>query len=368
MHARIDSASSARSQAPTPAGGGPRGLARVDLVLGVAAVVVLGSVATTLTGQLGGGADSQWKLAELGAAHACYAADWNDRQWTLLPDSTGATGDDCASYLATLSTGSNAYGVRPTAFLGFSQNGSLWGLYVGGSFGCSNWPHLRPMNFDAADADKGAYALANAWGFREYVSRDFYSPEWYAEDDPNYGPASMVFFGEREFPGVSVPGLVDGEFEGLARTSFALSGAAMMHPGVLRPAAEGGFQAPAGFADSYRAPTASQCRHPSLKTRMCERGWYRNADADGLPFNASAASEPFVLFFDGSVQKVAMSRAIKDDALVRASSKSGDGLWSADTTLGSEGWRPEASVDGSRIGFHMLTTGGILGRDLLSRD
>ena len=41
---------------------------------------------------------------------------------------------------------------------------------------------------------------------------------------------------------------------------------------------------------------------------------------------------------------------------------------SADTPLGANGWQPSTPVDGARTSFHILTTGGILGRDLLSRD
>jgi len=57
-----------------------------------------------------------------------------------------------------------------------------------------------------------------------------------------------------------------------------------------------------------------------------------------------------------------------DDLIVRDGSKSGDGLWSSDTPLGELGYRPTGTVDGLATGFHILTTGGILGRDILSRE
>jgi hypothetical protein len=101
---------------------------------------------------------------------------------------------------------------------------------------------------------------------------------------------------------------------------------------------------------------------------MCEYGWYRGAPSAGLAFNAGRKSSPYTLFFDGSVQTVSMAHAEADDIIVRESSKSGDGLWSDDTPLGANGWQPTAPVDGARTSFHILTTGGILGRDLLSRD
>jgi hypothetical protein len=40
----------------------------------------------------------------------------------------------------------------------------------------------------------------------------------------------------------------------------------------------------------------------------------------------------------------------------------------APTPLGANGWQPSTPADGARTSFHILTTGGILGRDLLSRD
>ena len=101
---------------------------------------------------------------------------------------------------------------------------------------------------------------------------------------------------------------------------------------------------------------------------MCEYGWYRGAPSAGLAFNAGRTSSPYTLFFDGSVQSVSMAQAEADDIIVRESSKSGDGLWSDDTPFGANGWQPSTPVDGARTSFHILTTDGILGRDLLTRD
>ncbi len=340
-----------------------RGCTLTEALVAIGAVTVLVATGTTVLANRERGVDSARKLAELAQANECYAADWANRQWTALPDDAGEFGDQCATYIA---ANGNTNAVTPSMIFGRGPSNAIYGLFIGGSFSCGNWVSARPMNFAPDSKQYGAWQLPNVWGFREYVSRNFYSPEWYAEDDPNYAAVATQFNSVHEFPG-SIPGTI-GVWSGFAASSYSFSPAAMLNPGVLRAREDGGFQAPAAFADSYRAPTVSQCMHPSLKTRMCETGWFRGAPSQGLPFNASAASSPYTLFFDGSVQAISMSHAIADDAIVREGNKFDDGLWSNDTTLGPDGWQLVPSVDGATTSFHMLTTGGILGRDLLTRE
>jgi hypothetical protein len=342
-----------------------RGVSRVDVLFGAGAGAVLTCVAVTMPMRGGGGLDSQYKLAELAQANECYANDFAGKQFGVMPADAGAFGDSCEAYL-------NQAHCPRQLFLGEDANGPEW-LYGLGSGGycagsgwpgsCGNWEVYRPFNFSAAAASKGFFRIPNAVGFREYLAKNFYSPEFYAEDDPTYAgvPALATAAGEFTFPAPGIP-------EGYQDSSFCFSPAAMLNPGVLRAQADGGFQAPASFADSYRSPSVSQCTHPSLKTRMCEYGWYRGEPSAGLAFNAGRKSSPYTLFFDGSVQTVSMAHAEADDIIVREGSKSGDGLWSDDTPLGVNGWQPSTPVDGARTSFHILTTGGILGRDLLSRD
>ncbi len=339
----------------------PRGMVRgatlFEALVTVGSTALLLSLGATMLANKGAGSDSLYKLRELGQAHACYANDWNQRQWTALPDDVGAFADSCLQY----TTNSHC----PNILLGFGNGGALWGYWLGCNglpSGCGNWEKFRPMNFDAIARTSGAFRGSNVWGFREYVSKNYYSPEWFSEDDPSFAAASTQFYSPFEFayPVSGLPG-------GVAFPSFCLSPAAMLNPGVLRAKAEGGFQAPSAFVDSYRSPTVTQCMHPSLKTRMTEYGWFRNAPATGLAFNAGRESSPYTLFFDGSVQSVSMAQAESDDATVRAGNKFGDGLWSDDTTYGVDGWQDTASVDGLRSGFNMLTTGGITGRDTLTR-
>jgi hypothetical protein len=342
-----------------------RGVSRIDVLFGSCAVAALTCVALTMPMRGGGGLDSQYKLAELAQANDCYANDFAGRQFGVLPATAGQYGDDCVAFKV------QAWCPQQMT-LGQDANGAIWGYFLGSGGSCSSfvtagscgsWSFYRPMNFAAADAATGSFRLPNVDGFRYYLAKNFYSPEFYAEDDPAYAgvPALSTAAGEFTFPAPGIPG-------GFANSSYCYSPAAMLNPGVLRAKADGGFQAPASFADSYRSPAVSQCTHPSLKTRMSEYGWYRGAPSAGLAFNAGRKSSPYTLFFDGSVQTVSMAHAEADDIIVRESSKSGDGLWSDDTPLGANGWQPTAPVDGARTSFHILTTGGILGRDLLSRD
>ena len=343
-----------------------RGVSRVDVLVGACACAVLTCVAVTMPTRGGGGLDSQYKLAELAQANECYANDFAGRQFGVMPADAGAFGDSCATYL-------NQAHCPRQLMLGEDSTGALWGFWLGSTGNCAqsglpgscgNWEVYRPFNFSGAAAGSGFFRKPNVVGFREYLSKNFYSPEWYAEDDPTYaGVPELSTHPTREFtfPAPGIPG-------GYQDSSFCFSPAAMLNPGVLRAQADGGFRAPGSFADGYRSPAVSQCTHPSLKTRMCEYGWYRGAPSAGLAFNAGRKSSPYTLFFDGSVQTVSMAHAEADDILLRESSKSGDGLWSADTPLGANGFQPSTPVDGARTSFHILTTGGILGRDLLSRD
>jgi hypothetical protein len=343
-----------------------RGFTLTDALVGVAAASVFTCVAVTLPMRGSGGLDSQYKLAELAQANECYANDFAGRQFGVMPADAGEFGDSCTTYL-------NQVQCPTQVLLGRDSNGAMWGYWLGSTGRCSssvvagscgNWGVLQPISFTGTSPGYGSFRLPNIAGFREYLAKNFYSPEFYAEDDPAYAgvPALAAHpTSEFTFPAPGIPG-------GFANSSYCFSPAAMLNPGVLRAKADGGFQAPAQFADSYRSPAVSQCTHPSLKTRMCEYGWYRGAPSAGLAFNAGAKSSPYTLFFDGSVQTVSMAHAVADDIIAREGSKSGDGLWSDDTPFGVNGWQPTTSVDGTRTSFHILTTGGILGRDLLSRD
>lgn len=336
-----------------------------ETIIVIAATGVVACVGASVLGTRGEGLDAQYKLSQLAQAHACYANEWDNRQWTALPDDAGMNGATCSAFLSVTCPNQQ--------MLGRSSSGGNWGYYLGSGslcaqFGypgsCGNWSTYVPIEFeDPSTSGRGAFRMPNMKGMREYTSKNFYAREWFSEDDPSFAGASTQFNAASEFayPVSAIAG-------GYADSSYCFSPAAMLHQDVLRPLAEGGFQNPHAFADCYRAPSVTQCAYPSLKTRMCEYGWYRNAPSANLAFSSGRSANPATLFFDGSVQMVLMANAEYDDAIAREGSASGDGLWSRDTPIGKNGYRPTGTVDDLQTGFHILTTGGILGRDLLQRD
>ncbi|MAJ47825.1 MAG: hypothetical protein CBC35_11255 [Planctomycetes bacterium TMED75] len=303
------------------------------------------------------------KLSQLGKAHACYAVDWNDRQVTWIPDDFAADGTNSAS---------NYFQDRscfPPLQLGWaaSESGNVvWGYWTGcntaiGSPG--NVDVLKPIMLDD-QGTFGSFRIPNSRRFRSYVSSRFYAPQWYAEGDVDYEAASELFDIEGEFAsngGVFYP------------SSYCLSPAAMLDPGVLRKASEGGYQAPEAYRNYYRSPHVGACSHPPLKTRMIEHNWFRETpdaqpeSGDAWQFNHGLAANPCTLFFDGSTSTLSTLQAWQDDLVVRGSSKDQNGLWSRDTPLGATGYRGEYSFDDTIVSHHILTTEGIRGRDILSR-
>lgn len=334
-----------------------RGLTIIETCVAIASVAVIMAMTTTVLATRRGGVDAQAKLALLAQAHACYAADWNERQWSALPYDTGQFSNPCSSYPACV----------PQQLLGFDTNGALWGFFLGSGVcsqagypgSCGNWTMYVPLDFSQR---YGAFRIPNTIGFREYVSQKFYSEEWFVQDDPGYAAASALFGVPAEFTYSSAS-------NNYTDSSFCLSPAALFNPGVFRAREAGGYQSPTQFADSYRTPSVTQCTHPSLKTRMCEYGWYRGAPADGLAFTAGLESSPYTMFFDGSVSSVRMADAQQQDFTVYDASPTKDGLWTRETPFGKFGWDPmDQRFEGRASGFHMLTRDGILGRDLLTRD
>ncbi len=342
----------------------PRAFTMAETIVAIVTTGFVACVGATVLGTRGEGLDAQYKLSQLGQAQACYSSDWDNRQWTALPYDAGVNGATCNWFLNVTCPNQQ--------LLGRGQNGAYWGYFTGSQGlcaahgypgGCGNWAVYVPIGFDASSTvGGGAFRMPNMMGIREYTSKNFYAREWFSEDDPSFAGASTQFNSALEFsyPVSAIPG-------GYANSSYCFSPAAMLHQAVFRPLAEGGFQNPHAFADCYRAPSVTQCAYPSLKTRMCEYGWYRNAPSANLAFSSGRSANPATLFFDGSVQLVLLADAEYDDAIAREGSRSGDGLWSRDTPMGTAGFRPTGTVDGLETGFHILTTGGTLGRDLLQR-
>jgi hypothetical protein len=147
-----------------------------------------------------------------------------------------------------------------------------------------------------------------------------------------------------------------------------------------------GWVDPFELLDGFTSPSFAQFTYPALKTHMLEHHWLQNAPFDNCNpgwdpgtygngqgtcepyyFNHGRASVPMTLFYDGHVEGVSVERAMDDDETVRAMTGSDNwGLWSKDTPWGEDGYFSEYAYDQAQTSFHILTTDGAEGRDVLS--
>jgi len=80
-------------------------------------------------------------------------------------------------------------------------------------------------------------------------------------------------------------------------------------------------------------------------------------------FNHGLNSAPASLFFDGHIELVSCQRSMQADQRV------GGKVWSSNTPFGANGYYGAQSYDFLvRTSFHVLTTDGIEGRDVLGAE
>jgi hypothetical protein len=319
---------------------------------------------------------STHNLRVLHEALACYAADWNDRQFTAVPDDVGIAEGDCGDYVEW------HCGCWPPLYAGSDCEGVRWGYFfqcAGDPFPPFNCPEFAafPISFDPLPTlGAGVFRNPQVKSLHDYVNGKYYDPVYFAPLDGKAFRAALPKFAEPcEFAhtgGATVP------------SSYVLSPAAMYDPDVMRAPSQGGFQDPRTLDHGFRSPAVTQVRYPDLKTWMIEHNWLRNPPAacnpdyvdlfgsfseecDPYLFNHGADAEPLAFFFDGSVQSLRTGDVADDDAQVLDQTGGVDGLWSRDTPLGETGYFGDVSVDGIVVSHHVLTTDGILGRDRLQR-
>ena len=78
-------------------------------------------------------------------------------------------------------------------------------------------------------------------------------------------------------------------------------------------------------------------------------------------------SRPVTLFYDGHVIVIGTEQAVRSDVQHQGQTTQGYGLWSRDTPFGGEpdgGYFMGDGYDDITTSFHILTTDGILGRDI----
>jgi type II secretory pathway pseudopilin PulG len=320
---------------------------------------------------------SRSNLRQLALAHAAYAADWNDRQVTLVDDNFAGYGGDATS-------ANDQYQVanghpHPPIFAGWGEIGVGWGYWFDGGVSPGN---LMPINFEGPLHCWGWFRLPNFKALNSYVNGRVYDPVFYAPKD------HVVWAVLDETDCLNIPyEFVDcyvNSYDGdtLIKSSYCLSPAALLSPDVLRSEEAGGYQDPwtFGFQASLRVPSMSQARYSNLKTQFIEHhwlqnthndcnGWFTGGSYDGCEpfyFNLGRESVPVTAFYDGHVRSLGVLEAMSADT--RHRQQGHGGLWSSDTPMGAEGYHMLDSWDLlNYTSFHILTTDGIKGRDTLDK-
>jgi len=320
-------------------------------------------------------------LKNLAAANGVYEGDWGDRQFTTIPDDVGIVNGNCSTYLSQIAC-------PPQQFLGWDGS-AMWGYFLGSSGKCSrygwpeacyNWIVYIPFQFGTAGNPGGgnafgSFRMLGVKSFHDYVNGRFYDTTFYAPKDVvPYSNISKYFTHPSEFTFSAATG----DYED---SSYCFSPAAMWDPKVLgRNSATlngNGFTDPNTLPSGYRSPPVSRCKYPSLKTRMIEHNWLQNAPdqlvnpnfiGNKTPwyFNHGFNSAPASLFFDGHIELVGCQRSMQADQRVSPSNGS---VWSKNTPLGTSGYFGNQSYDFLvKTSFHILTTDGIEGRDVLGAE
>ena len=150
-----------------------------------------------------------------------------------------------------------------------------------------------------------------------------------------------------------------------------------------------GFKNPRSMPAAFRSPAIGQCRFPDLKTRMIEHHWLQNNETDKCPsftgsdpswmFNHGYNSKPVTMFFDGHVSVVGVTDAMEADTRAQKQASDNDicgncpsggsgcepGLWHRGTPFGAGYYYAQRYDNIVNTSYHILTTDGIMGRDVI---
>ena len=336
---------------------------------------------------------SQSNLRQLGIAHATYASEYNNNQWTLTPHNFASFGN---SFQNAVGGYEQTYGAGswPQVILGETSDFTIW--YVGAGASSMYLPIAYDTGFPGLQGwgpyGMGSYRLHNLPSFNSYLNGRFYDHIFYAPKDRTV----IASIGDCwDYPGnFCMPG--DGEQIELYPSTYSLSPAAMFNPQIWS-VPNGEFPSVSELFSSYpaafRTPSASMARYPDLKTHMIEHHWLQRkkqdcnsamqqfAKYDGCEpfyFNHAIDSTPMSLFYDGHVAGIGVEDAMRANSIVSNQQGGGSGakgLYRRDVgAFGANGFFENFSygLDLQVIqtkpatSFHILTTDGILGRDVVS--
>jgi prepilin-type N-terminal cleavage/methylation domain-containing protein len=305
---------------------------------------------------------SQSNLRNLSSASFTYAAEWNDRQFTLTDDNLTGYGNNLAEALANFQTQTGDS--HPSLILGMTPPNSIW-FWV-------NTNYYVPFNFEGDQAGIGWFRAPNVRQFGQYVSGRFYDPVYFAPKD-----VAVLASVDRciDAPGewchsaAGVPGV-----NAIYLPSYAFSPAALMAPNVLKvPDAEGPWIDPYSMGAGFRVPSMSQALFPELKGHMFEHHWLQGAYKECNPnvtngrydgcepyyFNHAFNSAPVTAWYDGHIESFGQLQAIKSNTRMEA--QTGFGLQHDQTSMPN--YFSSIGFDWTESDHYILTTEGIRGRD-----
>ncbi|NNF44769.1 MAG: type II secretion system protein [Phycisphaerales bacterium] len=377
----------------------PRAFTIIELLVVVSIIALLVGILLPAIGKARDQAQvsiSQANLRNLATAHQAYAAEWGDRQITFVDDNIASYGSGIAAYDAYLDAHGDdgeheGFAQHPPMYLGWGHDHDA-DVYRMFAYRCTrgqaaNVALNQPIVFDNPSfmAGFGSFRLANCMQFNQYVSGRFYDKVWYAPKDKlAMEGAAPCFESPDSFCDHAEISQEMGDTP--VWSSYCLSPAAMYNPAVMRhddPTDDtaNGWVDPWELGAGFRSPSMSQALYPSLKTHMLEHSWLQNTQAECNPtfepgsfdgcepyyFNHAWESSPVTLFYDGHVEGVGVRKAMRADGRVRTQTGEPNwGLWSKDTGLeGENGYFIDASYDQAATSFHILTTDGIRGRDIM---
>lgn len=314
-------------------------------------------------------------VRNLATAHVTYTNEFKDRQFQLIDDTISSYGDDPATAFQQFQQQTGV--PHPVVYGGWGRTpAGAWVHFILESAGLSRFQPISFSNDTGSGGERfGSFRLLQVEAFHNHLTGRFYDPIYYAPKD-EIALATEV----QEAFTYPDPVFYQG-YGAIWWSSYCLSPAAMFHPSVMRRPDQGGWQDPWSLPGGFRAPSFAQARYPHLKTQLGEHHWLQNTqgtvcnpafvpgtydDCEPYYFNHSVASTPIMAFYDNHVGKVGTLQAQRADARMLAQSGNGAGLWSRDTHWQDDGYFITAGYDQADTSFHIFTTEGILGRDILA--
>jgi prepilin-type N-terminal cleavage/methylation domain-containing protein len=370
-----------------------KGFTIVELLVVVSIIALLIAILLPAIGKARDAArvtQSSANLRNLAVANESYSSDWADRQFTAVPDDMGLSPNADPLFY------NNNISCMAQQIAGIDATGKLWGAWCSGDL-CPDsydgdsglWNGFfvmvyQPLSY-GAPIPFGSFRTPNVKAFNAYVGSRFYDPVFYAPKDTYALNLAEGFFSSpEEFVATESTSYI-------AWSSYCWSASAMWNPEVHSRC---GHVNPKNAPAAFRSPSVGQCRFPDLKTRMLEHNWMQNNETDKNPafenfddpswtFNQGYNSKPVTMFYDGHVGVVGVADAMEADTRAQKQAENNNtcnycatspgstnecqpGLWSRDTQWGTDGYYGNFSYDTIvDTAYHVLTTDGILGRDVI---